>query len=473
MSSSLEQLREHLARIATLDPDLHAFLCLNPEAEDEARAADERRERGEAGPLNGIPVAIKDNLVTAGLRTTCASRLLRDFVPSRDATAVRRLKEAGAIVLGKTNLDEFSMGSSTENSAFGPTRNPWDRERVPGGSSGGSAAAVAAGLAPLALGSDTGGSIRQPAALCGVVGLKPTYGRVSRSGLVAFASSLDQVGVLARTVADAAAGLSAIAGHDPDDATSVDTPVDDYVAACAGDVAGLCVGLPTEAPAGGLDPEIERAVRAAADVLAAAGARIREVSIPHARFAVPAYYVVATAEASSNLSRYDGVRFGYRSDEERDLASMYAQSRALGFGAEVKRRIMLGTYALSAGYHERFYGRADAARRLLRRDHDKLFDSGIELLLGPTTPQTAFGLGEKLNDPLQMYLTDVYTVTANLAGLPAMAVPVGLSSAGLPISAQLTAAPFRESTLLNAGAALERSFPPVRPPCGIGERPDA
>ena len=462
--SSLELVRGCLKRISELDDGLRAFLRVNPGAERDAEQADRRERAGSVGPLNGIPVAVKDNLATAGLETTCASRSLEGFVPPRDATVVRRLKEAGAVLVGKTNLDEFSMGSSTESSAFGPTRNPWDSERVPGGSSGGSAAAVAAGLVPVALGSDTGGSIRQPAAFCGIVGIKPTYGRVSRSGLVAFASSLDQVGVLARTVSDAARGLSAIAGPDEADATSVDRPVDDFAAACAGDVAGLRVGLPVEQLAEGLDPEIEQAVRAAAAALEAAGARVREVSLPHARFAVPAYYVVATAEASSNLSRYDGVRFGLRSSAGSDLTSMYARSRAAGFGAEVKRRIMLGTYALSAGYHERFYGRAGAARGRIRRDHDELFESGIDLLLGPTTPTTAFRLGEKLDDPLQMYLSDVYTVTANLAGLPAIALPAGLSREGLPLSVQLTAPPFRETTLFRAGSALEKSSPPPRPP---------
>jgi len=462
--SAVEVVRAHLARIAELDGRLNSFIATNPEAEREAEAADARRARGELPLLNGVPVAIKDNLLATGMPTTCGSRVLGSFRSTRDATVVTRLRAAGAVILGKTNLDEFGMGSSTESSAFGPTRNPWDTERVPGGSSGGSAVAVAAGLAPLALGSDTGGSIRQPAAFCGVVGLKPTYGRVSRSGLVAFGSSLDQVGPIARSVADAALLLAAIAGADPDDSTTATTPVADYVAATDGGVEGLRVGLPREFLDPGLDPEISRALAETADELAKRGARIEEISLPATRYAVPAYYLAATAEASSNLSRYDGVRYGLRLGDESDLVSMYRRTRDAGFGAEVKRRIMLGTFALSAGYHDRFYGTAQSARMRIREELLAAFDSGTELLLTPTTPTTAFRLGSKLDDPLEMYLSDVYTVTANLAGLPALSVPVGASRSGLPIGGQLIGPPFAEGRLLAAGAVLEQRFKVRAPP---------
>jgi len=462
-ASAVDVTRSFIDRIEALDGGLNAFVRTNPRAEEEAAAADRRLEAGRAGPLTGLPVALKDNLATAGLETTCGSRILRGYVPSRDATAVAKLREAGAVVLGKTNMDEFGMGSSNESSAFGAVRNPWSVDRVPGGSSGGSAVAVATGMAPLALGSDTGGSVRQPAALCGVVGLKPTYGRVSRSGLVAFGSSLDQVGPLARTVEDAAAVLAAVAGDDPDDMTSAERPTDDYAAACGRGVDGLSVGLPREYFESGLDTEIETAIRAAAAVLESAGARLRGVSLPHTRFAIPTYYLVATAEASSNLARYDGARYGERVDEGDGLQAMYRLSRSRGLGAEVKRRIMLGTYALSAGYYEQFYGTAMRARTLLRRDFTDVFAAGVDLLLTPATPTTAFRLGEKVDDPLKMYLSDVYTVTANLAGLPALVVPVGHGGDGLPIGAQLIGRDFDESTLLRAGGVLGRAYPPVAP----------
>ncbi len=448
-----------LETIARIDGGIGAFLRVNPRAEEEAAAADRRISDGETGPLLGIPVAVKDNLCTADLETTCGSRILEGFLPLEDCTAVARLRAAGAVVLGKTNMDEFGMGSSTENSAFAPTRNPWDPGRVPGGSSGGSAAAVSARMTPLALGSDTGGSVRQPAAFCGVVGIKPTYGRVSRSGLVAFGSSLDQIGPLSRNVSDCARLLSVIAGPDERDATSAQQPVGDYVAACSRGVEGLRVGMPREYFSEGLSTEIETAVRAAAESLERAGARIEQVSLPHTRYAIPTYYLVATAEASSNLARYDGVRFGRRSRDCDDLPAMYRQSRTDGFGAEVKRRVMLGTYALSAGYYDEFYGKASRVRTLLRGDFLDLFSSGIDALLTPVTPTTAFAFDDKMDDPLAMYLSDVFTVTASLSGLPALAVPVGISDSGLPVGAQLIGPDFDEETLFRAAGVIELAFP--------------
>jgi aspartyl-tRNA(Asn)/glutamyl-tRNA(Gln) amidotransferase subunit A len=458
--SAAEVLRAFLARIDALDPELRCFLRRNPAAEAEAAAVD-RGER--TGPLAGVPVAIKDNLCTAGLETSCASRVLAGFRPRRDATAVARLRAAGAVVLGKTNLDEFAMGSSTENSAHGPTRNPWDRTRVPGGSSGGSAAAVAAGLAPFALGSDTGGSVRQPAAFCGITGLKPTYGRVSRSGLVAFASSLDQVGPLTRSVEDAARVLELLAGPDPDDATSSGVPHGGYVEACARGVAGLRVGLARSLLGEGVDPGCARGVHEAALALERAGAEVEEVELPHAGWAIPVYYLVATSEASSNLARYDGVRYGPRAGDGEDLRAMIRATRGAGFGAEVKRRILLGTFALSAGYHDAYYGQAMRARTLIRGDFEAAFSRGIDAILLPTTPTPAFPIGEKAGDPLAMYLSDVFTATINLAGLPAISVPAG-TSGGLPVGAQLVARDFDEATLLRAGAAIERAIPPASPP---------
>jgi aspartyl-tRNA(Asn)/glutamyl-tRNA(Gln) amidotransferase subunit A len=436
---------------------------LNPRAEDDAREADRARAQGRGGPLCGIPVAVKDNLATAGLVTTCGSALLREFVPLRDATAVARLRQAGAIILGKTNLDEFAMGSSTENSSFGPSRNPWDPARVPGGSSGGSAVAVACGMVPAALGSETGGSVRQPAAFCGVVGVKPTYGRVSRSGLVAFGSSLDQVGLLAGTVEDAAAVLAIVAGPDPDDATTAPRPVEDYARACGEGVAGMRIGLPREYFGEGLAPDIAATAREAAARLAAAGAEIAEVSLPHTPWAIPTYYVIATAEASSNLARFDGVRFGCRVDDGAGLQAMYRNTRGYGFGREVKRRILLGTFVLSAGYHDAYYGRSLRVRALLRRDFLDLFATGFDAVLTPTTPTPAFPLGEKVSDPLAMYLSDVYTATANLAGLPALAVPVAVSD-GLPLGVQILGPDFAEGRLFRIGASLERAFGTFVPP---------
>jgi aspartyl-tRNA(Asn)/glutamyl-tRNA(Gln) amidotransferase subunit A len=447
----------YLARIAALDPTLHVYLTVAAEgARAQAEAVDERRRRGEPlRPLDGIPLALKDVLCTRGLRTTCGSKILADFVPPYDATVVVRLAGDGAIVLGKTNMDEFAMGSSTENSGFFPTRNPWALDRVPGGSSGGSAAAVAADLAAGALGSDTGGSVRQPAALCGVVGLKPTYGRVSRYGLVAFASSLDQIGPLTKDVRDAALLLETIAGHDPMDSTSVDQPVPDYGAALAQGVRGLTLGIPDEYFVAGLDPEVEGAVRAAITTLERLGARTRRVSLPHTDYGVAAYYIIAPAEASSNLARYDGVKYGLRAAGARDLLGMTARTRAEGFGTEVKRRIMLGTYALSAGYYEAYYGRALRIRTLIRRDFDRAFADGVDVVVAPTAPTAAFKLGEKTEDPLAMYLNDVFTIPAPLSGLPAISVPCGFSTGGLPIGLQIIGKPFDEPTLFRAAGAYE------------------
>jgi len=461
---AVELTRACLGRIEALDDRLGALLRINPDAERDAATAEKRLRDGDPSPLLGIPIVIKDNLTTVGLETTCASKVLDGFVPLRDATAVARLRKAGAIVLGKANMDEFAMGSSTENSSYRRSRNPWNTDRVPGGSSGGSAVAVAARFAPLALGSDTGGSVRQPAAFCGIVGLKPSYGRVSRLGLVAFGSSLDQVGPLATDVEGAALVLDAVAGHDAGDATSSPRQVGDYRAACRAGVAGLRIGLPEEYFESGLDPEIDAAVRAAADELARRGAQVENVSLPHTRFSVPAYYLVATAEASSNLARYDAVRYGRRVDDDRGLDAMYRASRGSGFGPEVVRRIMLGTYALSKGYYDAFYGKAMRVRTLLRRDFVELFDGGLDLVLTPTTPTSAFRLGEKTESPLAMYLADVYTVTANLAGLPAISVPVGHDRQGMPLGAQLIGPDFGEDRLFAAASVLEQRFPAGVPP---------
>ena len=434
---------------------LNAFIAVDANAD---------RQRGPRdGPLAGIPVAVKDNLATADFPTTCGSRILQEFRSPYEATAVRRLRGAGAVIVGKTNMDEFAMGSSTENSAFGPTRNPWHPERVPGGSSGGSAAAVAAGIVPVAVGSDTGGSVRQPASFCGVVGIKPTYGRVSRYGLVAFASSLDQVGALGRTVRDAAALLEVLSGHDPRDATSADRPVPPLAPACERGVRGLVVGVPREYFPVGLDPVVRRLTDRALGALEEAGAELREVSLPHTRYAIPAYYIIAPAEASSNLARYDGVRFGRRCREADTTERLYELSRSEGFGTEVKRRILLGTYALSAGYYDAYYGRAQEARAAVTRDFERTFEDGVDVLFTPTAPTPAFKLGERVHDPYQMYLSDVFTVTANLAGVPAMSVPIGLAE-GLPVGGQLMAAHWREDTLLTAAAALEAELGTVGSP---------
>ena len=411
-----------------------------------------------SGPLAGVPLAVKDNLATLDMDTTCGSRVLEGYRSPFEATVVRRARAAGAVIVGKTNMDEFAMGSSTENSAYGPTLNPHDRTRVPGGSSGGSAAAVAAGLVPMALGSDTGGSVRQPAALCGVVGLKPTYGRVSRYGLVAYASSLDQVGTFGRTVADSARLLQVIAGHDDRDSTSARRPVPDLEAAVRRGVDGLVIGLPREYVSHLLDEDMRGAINAAVEALRQAGAEVREVSLPHAPHSIPCYYVIAPAEASSNLSRYDGVRYGVRQPEA-DLVSMYEATRSRGLGAEVKLRIMLGTYVLSAGYYDEYYGTAQRARRLITEDFARVFADGVDVILTPTTPGPAFELGERTSDPLEMYLSDVFTVPANIAGIPGISVPIGRVR-GLPVGAQILAPWWREEPMLAAAGALEAAFGP-------------
>jgi aspartyl-tRNA(Asn)/glutamyl-tRNA(Gln) amidotransferase subunit A len=465
-ASAEEVTREHLGRISRGDAALGAFLTVTADrALAQARALDAALAGGApAGPLAGVPVAVKDVLDVEGVPTTCASRILEGYRPPFTATAVTRLEAAGAIVVGKTNMDEFAMGSSTENSAYQPTRNPWDHTRVPGGSSGGSAVAVSAGMVPLALGTDTGGSIRQPAALCGVVGLKPTYGRVSRHGLVAFASSLDQAGPLARSVEDAALAASVLFGLDALDATSARVEVPDFRAGLERGAAGLRVGVPWPFLEKGVEPGVMAAFRQALADLEAAGARTVEVALPHAPHAIATYYIVATAEASSNLARYDGVRYGRRVPAS-DLRRMYGDTRDRGFGPEVKRRIILGTFVLSAGYYDAYYLRAQKVRTLIRRDFETAFE-GCDVVAMPTTPTPAFRLGEKTEDPLQMYLEDIFTVPANLAGIPGLSLPCGFVG-GLPVGVQLLGRPFDEATLFRAGHAYQqrtahhRALPPA------------
>lgn len=444
---------------ACAESTLGAFLALDERgALAAAKASDDRRARGTSlGPLDGVPLALKDNILTEGQVTTAGSKMLARFVPPYDAAVTARLKAAGAVIVGKTNLDEFGMGSSTENSAFHPARNPFDASLTPGGSSGGSAAAVAAGLVFGALGTDTGGSIRQPASLCGAVGLKPTYGRVSRAGVVAFASSLDQVGPITRTVEDAALLLEAIEGFDPNDSTSSDAKKTEWRASLSSGVKGLRVGLPREYFVDGMDPEVEASVRAAAEQLEALGATVVELSLPHTRFALATYYVIACSEASSNLGRYDGVRYGHRVDRPDSLKALYERSRSEGFGAEVKRRIMLGTFALSAGYYDAYYRKAQQVRTLIRRDFDDAFQK-VDVILSATSPVPAWKLGAKVNDPLSMYLMDVLTLPCSLAGLPGLSVPCGVSGAGLPVGAQLIGRAFDEATILRAGFALEQAL---------------
>ena len=478
-----EVCRAYLDRADALDGPLHIFLYRDGEESlRQARAVDAKRKAGgPLGALAGVPIALKDVLCTKGVPTTAGSKMLQTFRPPYDATVVERLHAADAVVVGKTNMDEFAMGSSTENSAYGPTRNPWDPSRTPGGSSGGSAAAVAADLAPISLGSDTGGSIRQPAALCGVVGLKPTYGRVSRYGLIAFASSLDQIGPFAHDLADAALLLKVISGHDPRDATSVDDPVPDYSATLDTPPPSLRIGLVREFFGQGLDSEVEASIREAVKVYEAAGATIKDVSLPTSKHGVAAYYLVAPAECSSNLARYDGTIFGHRAkdfsattpEEESipPLIRMMMASRAEGFGPEVKRRIMLGTFALSAGYADQYYTKALKVRRLIRDDFDAAFKE-VDVLLGPTSPTAAFKLGEKSGDPLAMYLSDIYTITTNLAGIPGISIPCGLTKGGLPIGLQLLAPAFAEEKLLQTARVFERAtdWHTKRPDIPSGQR---
>jgi aspartyl-tRNA(Asn)/glutamyl-tRNA(Gln) amidotransferase subunit A len=455
--TSVELTRAFLDRIKATGDQLNTFITVCEEAAlNAAAAADRRIAAGAAAPLTGMPLAVKDIFNTAGVRTSCGSKILAAYVPPYDATAIARLREQDAVILGKLNMDEFAMGSSNENSAAGPVRNPWDLERVPGGSSGGSAAAVAAGQALATLGTDTGGSIRQPACHCGVVGLKPTYGRVSRYGVIAYASSLDQVGPLARTVEDCALLLGAVAGYDPADSTSVDIPLPDYRANLQAGVKGKKIGLPKEYFIAGLDPDVKRAIDAALTTYQELGAELVEVSLPHTDYAVACYYLIATAEASSNLARYDGVRFGLRRDEGEGLLDMYQQTRAAGFGAEVKRRIMLGTYALSSGYYDAYYLKAQKVRTLIRQDFLSAFEK-VDVLLTPVAPTPAFKLGEKTGDPLQMYLSDIFTIPVNLAGTCGLSLPCGVSGAGLPIGLQLIGKPFAEGELLQTAWAFENA----------------
>ena len=456
-TTSMALVESFYARIQKEDSEIGAFLTLTRErAIEQADRIDRMAAEGKPlPPLGGVPVAIKDVMCTRGVRTTAGSKILGNFIPPYDCTAVARLEAAGAVVLGKLNCDEFAMGSSNENSAFHPVRNPRDKARVPGGSSGGSAAAVAADMAVAALGSDTGGSIRQPAAFCGVVGVLPTYGRVSRYGLIAFASSLDHIGPLSKTVKDAALVLRTIAGRDPMDATSAEVPVPDYVAELEKPVRGLKVGVAKEYFGEGLEPEIRKAVEDGIQALAKLGCEVVPVSLPHSEYAIPTYYIVATAEASSNLARFDGVRYGYRAKGVRTLSDMYRRSRDEGFGAEAKRRIMLGTYALSAGYYDAYYLKAQKVRTLLTRDFDEAFKK-VDAIVTPTTPTAAFKLGEKVDDPLAMYLADIYTVTADLAGIPGISIPCGRTRENLPIGLQILGRHFDESTILRLAHAYEK-----------------
>jgi aspartyl-tRNA(Asn)/glutamyl-tRNA(Gln) amidotransferase subunit A len=455
--SSVEATRAMLARIDAVEPQIGSYITVTHEqALADAEAADRRIAAGRMDVLTGIPLALKDIFLTEGIRTTCGSRILKNFVPPYSATAWENLKGRGVVLLGKLNQDEFAMGSSNESSAFGCVRNPWDQARIPGGSSGGSAAAVAARQATATLGTDTGGSIRQPASHCGCVGLKPTYGRVSRYGVIAYASSLDQVGPLTRDVTDCAIMLGALAGHDPKDSTSVDTPVPDYTAALTGTVKGLRIGLPKEYFIAGLDQDVQKAMDEAIETYRRLGAEFVDISLPHTDYAVATYYLIATAEASSNLARYDGVRFGHRAGDAAGLLDMYTKSRSQGFGAEVKRRIMLGTYALSSGYYDAYYVKAQKVRTLIMGDFIRAFE-GVDVILTPVAPTPAFKIGEKADDPLQMYLSDIFTIPVNLAGTCALSVPAGFSVSGLPVGLQLIGKPFGEETILRAAHAFEQA----------------
>ncbi|MBI3765837.1 MAG: Asp-tRNA(Asn)/Glu-tRNA(Gln) amidotransferase subunit GatA [Ignavibacteriales bacterium] len=455
--TSCEKITQAYLRRIEQKKNLHAFLhVFADEAAERARTVDRKLADGTAGPLAGMVIAVKDVICMKGHPVTCGSRMLENFISPYDATVIQRLDAADAVVIGKTNMDEFAMGSSTENSAFGVTLNPMDESRVPGGSSGGSAVAVAASMATTALGSDTGGSIRQPAALCGVVGLKPTYGRVSRYGLVAFASSFDQIGSFGSTVRDVAYVLQTIAGHDPCDSTSADLSVPDYLKALTGDVKGLRVGIPTEYFTSALEAEISGPIMQKVDLLKRHGASIKEISLPHSEYTIATYYILSTAEASSNLARYDGARYGRRAPGVKDLLEMYTQSRSEGFGNEVKRRIMLGTYVLSAGYYEAYYRKGQKVRRLIKQDFDRAFQE-VDCLITPTSPTSAFKIGEKTDDPLQMYLSDVYTVSANLAGIPGISIPCGKDHQGLPIGLQILGKQFDEETILRVADVIEEN----------------
>jgi aspartyl-tRNA(Asn)/glutamyl-tRNA(Gln) amidotransferase subunit A len=447
-----------LGRIRSVDDKVRAYISVtgHTSALAEADEADRLRKSGQIATLSGIPLAVKDNICTEGIKTTCASKILSNFIPPYDATVVQRLKQAGSVICGKTNMDEFAMGSSTENSGFFITRNPWDLERIPGGSSGGPAAAVASGECIAALGSDTGGSIRQPAACCGVVGLKPTYGRVSRYGLVAFASSLDQIGPITKDVTDAAVLMNVIAGHDPRDSTSANIAVPDFTAALKKDVKGVKVGIPREYFIEGMDPDVDKSVRDAVKTLEGLGATVKEVTLPHTAYAVATYYILATSEASSNLARYDGVKYGVRAEGAKDLLDMYMRSRSQGFGPEVKRRIMLGTYALSAGYYDAYYKKGQQVRTLIKRDFDEAFKS-VDVIATPTAPTAAFKIGEKSADPLQMYLSDIFTISVNLAGIPGISIPCGFTKNSLPVGLQLLGKHFDEESILRASFAYEQA----------------
>lgn len=459
--SIVSEIKNTLDAAERLNPELNSFLSV--EADHAARRAAELDANTNELRLKGVAIAVKDNICTKGMRTSCGSRILGNYKAHYDATAISRLNDAGAIVVGKTNMDEFAMGSSNESSAFGPAKNPWDVTRVPGGSSGGSAAAVASGVVRVALGSETGGSVRQPASLCGIVGFKPTYGRISRYGLVAFASSLDNIGIFGQTSKDVADVLGVIAGRDPLDATSADVEVPDYSASLDGDIAGKTIGIPRELLGDGLDDEVREKVIASIANFEALGAKTVDVELPYAKYGIAVYYIIATAEASSNLARYDGVRYGFRAEDAAELRKMYFKTREEGFGAEVKRRIMLGTYVLSSGYYDAYYSKAQKVRALVKRDYEKAF-AKCDAILTPTSPSVAFKIGEKSDDPIAMYLSDIYTVSANLAGVPAISVPCGLSSEGLPIGVQLVGNFWSEATLLNMAYKYETAHP-------LNERP--
>ncbi|KAF0154666.1 MAG: aspartyl-tRNA(Asn)/glutamyl-tRNA (Gln) amidotransferase subunit A [Syntrophaceae bacterium] len=455
--SAMQIAESVFSRIDAVEERVHSYIRLmKEEALAAAAKADENIKKGDIQPLTGIPVALKDIVCTKGITTTCGSHILHNFVPPYNATVVEKLSAAGAVFVGKANMDEFAMGSSTETSYFGPTSNPWDLERIPGGSSGGSATAVAADECIASIGSDTGGSIRQPAALCGVVGMKPTYGRVSRFGLIAFASSLDQIGPFTKDVEDCAIMMNVLAGYDPKESTSVKTEVPDYRRFIGGDIKGWKVGIPKEYFVEGIDPEIAAAVKKAIAVVEKCGGQIVDITLPHTQYCLAVYYIIAPAEASSNLARYDGVKYGLRTADARDLMEMYTKTRRQGFGAEVKRRIMIGTYALSAGYYDAYYGKASQVRALIRRDFDEAFQQ-CDVILTPTTPTPAFKIGEKTDDPLQMYLSDIFTISTNLAGIPGISVPCGFTAAGLPMGVQFLAGHFEEGKLLQIASAYEKN----------------